>query len=261
MLLRLRVDRALVDGAGDDVVDVDRLRVLERVVALQPRQLDDLLHQPAQPRALGLHAAREPDHRLRVVGRLLHRLGEQVQRADRRLELVGDVRHEVTADGLDAALPGAVLDECEHEPAAQRRDTCGDVLWCDAPATRDDQLGLADLPVATHLPDEVGQLLHGHLPPAHHAERVGRRRGLDDLVLLVDDEGAGAEHAEHGRDAGGHGRLASTGARWCIWRSLTSHARVTPAPSTTPSKAKSSACVVLSTNTIVRTPAPGVRRS
>ena len=190
-----------------DRVDVDGLRLRERVVALQPGQLDDLLDEPGQPGALGLHPPGEPDHRLRVVGGLLDRLGEQVQRADRGLQLVGDVGDEVAADRLDAPLAGAVLDERQHQPAAQRGHPGGDVQRRDRPAARHHQLGLADLPVAAHLPDQVGELLDRHLVAADQAEGVRRRGGLEDLVLLVDDQGAGAQHGEHGGDARGYGGL------------------------------------------------------
>ena len=52
----------------------------------------------------------------------LHRLGQQPDRADRRLELVADVGDEVAAYGLDPALAGAVLDQGEHQAGAERRD-------------------------------------------------------------------------------------------------------------------------------------------
>ena len=118
---------ALVSTARDHVVDRHRDRRLERVVALQPGQLDDLLHQPGEPVALGQHPAGEPLDRLRVVGGVVDRLGQQPDRADRGLELVADVGDEVAADRLDPALAGAVLDQRQHQPRAQRRDPRGDV--------------------------------------------------------------------------------------------------------------------------------------
>ena len=197
------VDLALVDGPGDDRVDVDRLRVVEGVVALEPRQLDDLLHQPGEPGALGLHPPREPGDRLGVVGGVLDGLGQQVEGADGRLELVGHVGDEVATDRLDAALAGAVLHEGEHQPARQRRDAGVHVHRRPALPAVHDQLRLADLPVAAYLPDEVGQRGDGEGVAADQPHDVGGRRGLDHAVLLVDDEGAGAEHAEHGGDARG----------------------------------------------------------
>ena len=46
-----------VDRPLDHVVDVHHGRRLERLVALEPRELDDLLHHPGQPVALGEHPA------------------------------------------------------------------------------------------------------------------------------------------------------------------------------------------------------------
>ena len=69
------------------------------------------------------------------------------------------------------------------------------------------QLGLADLPVAAYLPDQVGQLAHGDLVPAHDAHGDGGRGGLEDGVAAVDDEGRAAQHGEHGGHARREGRL------------------------------------------------------
>ena len=73
------------------------------------------------------HPAGEPLDGLGVVGGVLHGLGQQPDRADRRLELVADVGDEVAADRLDPALAGAVLDQGQHQPAAERRDPGGHV--------------------------------------------------------------------------------------------------------------------------------------
>ena len=121
------VGQALVDGAGDDLVGLDGHRLVERVVALQPGELDDLLHQAGEALALGVHPAGEPLHGLGVVGGVDDGVGEQLDRADRGLELVADVGHEVATDRLHPAFAGAVLDQGEDELAAQRRDPGGDV--------------------------------------------------------------------------------------------------------------------------------------
>ena len=151
---------------------------LERLVVLQPGELDDLLHQPVQPGRLGLHPRGEPQHRLRVVGGLLHRLGEQGEGADRRLQLVGDVGDEVTPDRLYATLPGAVLDQHQHQPVAQRghpgvrrgRGSTG--------RAGDVQVDLAGLAVAAYEPDQVAQRLEPDLAVAHQPQGVRRRRRL-----------------------------------------------------------------------------------
>ena len=78
-------------------------------------------------RSLSSASAGEPVHGLGVVGGLVDRLGQQPDRADRGLQLVADVGDEVAADRLDPALAGAVLDQRQHQPRAQRRDPGGDV--------------------------------------------------------------------------------------------------------------------------------------
>ena len=68
-----------VDGLSDHRADVQQLGRLQRVGHLQPRQVDDLLHEPGQPVGLPLHPAGEPPHRLRVVAGAQQGLGEQGQ--------------------------------------------------------------------------------------------------------------------------------------------------------------------------------------
>ena len=204
------VGQALVDGAGDDLVGLDGDRLVERVVALQPGELDDLLHQPGEALALGVHAAGEALHGLGVVGGVDDGVGEQLDRAHRRLQLVADVGHEVAADRLDPALAGAVLDERQDELAAQRRDPGGHVARRH-PVALHEELGLADLPVASYLPDQLAQLAHGDLVTPHETHRDGGRGGLQDGVATVDDEGRAAQHGEDGGHARREGRLGRLG--------------------------------------------------
>ena len=205
-----RIGGALVDRAGDDLVGLDGDRLVEGVVALEAGELDDLLHEPGEPLALGVHPACEALHRLGVVGGVDDGVGEQLDRTDRGLELVAHVGHEVASDRLHPALAGAVLDQREHQLGAQRRDPGGDVPgW--QPRALHEQLGLADLPVAAYLTDQVGQLALGDLVTADDAHRDGRRRGLQDGVAGVDDEGAAAQHGEYGGDTGRKGRLGYLG--------------------------------------------------
>ena len=152
-------------------------------------------------------------HRLGVVGGLLHRLGEQVERADRGLQLVADVGDEVAADRLDPALAGAVLDQRQHQPAAQRRHPGGDVQRRDGPAARHHQLGLADLPVAAYLPDQVGELLRRRprLPRTSPRAYAGAE-ALSTSSFSSTTRALEREHGEHGGDAGGHGGLVGAAA-------------------------------------------------
>ena len=89
---------------------------------------------------------------LGVVGGVDDRLGEQLDRADRGLQLVADVGDEVAADRLDAALAGAVLDQRQHEPASPSGATRAVTLARRARRVAlEHQLGLADLAVAAYL--------------------------------------------------------------------------------------------------------------
>ena len=113
--------------------------------------VDQVLDDVGQADGLVLHAPGEPAYGLGVVGGVLDRLGQQRQRADRGLELVADVGHEVAADRVDAAQLGEVLgedqDQARASPSARRaRRTSGPR----APAVDDLDLLLADLAVAAY---------------------------------------------------------------------------------------------------------------
>ena len=149
------------------------------------------------------HPAGEPLDRLRVVGRVRDRLGQQPDRAHRGLQLVADVGDEVAAHRLHPAFAGAVLDQREHQPGAQRRHPGGDVPRGHA-GPRHQQLGLADLAVAAYLADQLGELLGDQRAAAHQPEGVRRRGGLQHRVGVVDDDRAAAQHRQHG----GHARRA-----------------------------------------------------
>ena len=86
------------------------------------------------------------------------------------------------------------------------------------PLALHEQLGLADLAVAAYLPDQLGQLAHGDLVAADQSHRDRGRRGLEHRVAGVDDQGAAAQHGEHGGHTGRQRRLrgrpgAAAGAR------------------------------------------------
>ena len=102
-----------LDRLGDDQVHRDRIPA-GGLLGLDPRQVEQVLDDAAEPLGLGPHPAREPgDHRRVVLA--LERLGHQAQRADRGLQLVADVGDEVPADGLQPAPLGDVLDD-RHRP-------------------------------------------------------------------------------------------------------------------------------------------------
>ena len=161
--LRRRGQPAPVDGLGDDVVDGRPARgCVQGVGDLQPRQVDDLLHQRVSRPASTLHPGGEPAYRLGVVARRpATASASRRSAADRRLELVADVGDEVAADLLDPAGLGAVLDEhagrgrCRAaRPGRARRG----VARPSGPRASSSSL-LADHAVPAHRPgDQVAQL-------------------------------------------------------------------------------------------------------
>ena len=111
-----------LDGGGDDLVDGDVALVGELVGSLQPREVHDARREQREAGGLGRQARGEVAHLVGVVGRRLDRLGEQADRADRRLQLVTRVRDEVAPHLLDALALG---DVAQHEQRQPRRDAGG----------------------------------------------------------------------------------------------------------------------------------------
>ncbi len=154
-----------VDHLGDHPVQRDRLRWRLRLGALQPGQLQQLLHQPAQPGRLVLDPFGEPAGGHQVLGevgrrgvgrlgRVQQRLGEQLQRADRGLELVADVGHEVASYPGQPVRLGHVdrLDRDEAVAETHRPQVHAErVLARAVAAARQVQLDLAPHAGAAHL--------------------------------------------------------------------------------------------------------------
>ena len=95
----------LGEDLRDERGELDALAFERDVARLEPRQVEELVHEPAQP--LGLH-----EHDLQRLGVGLLDTVEQVlqmrpQRRDRRLELVGDVRDQLAAQQLEPLELGA----------------------------------------------------------------------------------------------------------------------------------------------------------
>src|SRR5262249_1884442 len=98
----------------------------QRFAALQAGQLQQLGHQTAEPVRLMPNAHREASSGLRirsglVLDRVGKRLGEKLERADRRLELVTDVRNEVAAYPVDPVRLGHV-ERLDRDVAIVKRD-------------------------------------------------------------------------------------------------------------------------------------------
>src|SRR5262249_58194288 len=111
-------------------------------------------------------AAGEGAARVGGVARVLHRLGEQRERARRRLELVTRVRDEVPPDLFNPAALGLVLDQKQYQPAvadarAQRGDAHGEARGPAAVTVgRELHLAFPDLAVPADLAGPGQQVLY-----------------------------------------------------------------------------------------------------
>ena len=136
------------------------------------------------------------------------RLGQQRQRADRRLQLVPDVGDEVAADRLDPAglgdvraapaRPGrASTHRCRCPAGRRARRPAGGRLPTRSPGSRDvGAPAAADLHAAGQL-DQVG---HQQPVAAHDAQRAGGGVGQQHRVVGAD---AAPRRGPSGRPAGG----------------------------------------------------------
>ena len=203
----LRLHPAAVQGLGDHRVEVDRARVGHGLDRLDPGQRDEVLDQVGQPLRLLPHLAREPAHRLGVVGGVLDRLGQQRQRAHRRLELVAGVGDEVPLDLVHPAAFRLVLGQHQDEPAAadgtaERRHPDREARRPAAePGHRDLELAFPDLAVPAHLAGQRGELADHQAIALDQPERAGRGARPQHPVVAVDDHGRGGEYGKDGGDA------------------------------------------------------------
>ena len=201
MSSRVGLRAHLVDGTAHEVVDVDHLRAGERVVALQPREVDDVLHEVAQPRGLHLHALGEVPDLVGVVARREDGLRQQRQGSDRGLELMADVRHEVASNHVDAALLGEVVDEDEDRPGAQRRHAHAELEQLAAQRwSPDAHLLLAGVAVVGDPLDEVRDVGDRHRVAVDEAQARGAGVGAQHRPVGSHDERGGRQDAEHPDD-------------------------------------------------------------
>ena len=129
-------------------------------------------------------------------------LRQQRQGPDRRLQLVGDVRHEVPAHLLEPTLRRRVLGEHEHAVAGQRcrDDVERQPVRARQPRSRDRDAAPAGTAGPPHLSDEIGDL--GRRDPAVADQTLGVRVGADAQHLLARSEqhGRRGERREQRRD-------------------------------------------------------------
>ena len=211
-LLELDLDVALVgrgahalDRLGHHEVHQDRL-ARRRFLRLDPRQVEEVVDDPADPEGLGVDPAGQA-RRHRGVGLRHQGLGQQAERAHRGLELVADVGHEVAADLLEAPALGDVLD---HGDDAQRAAAVVDDLRAHrqgAPGRAVEVEGALGRPwrpgVGQEVDDGLGR--QGVAVAAAH-EAVGPGVAEDHLAALVADHDALGEGVEGPAEADGVGR-------------------------------------------------------
>ncbi len=201
-----RGERAhFVHGSTDEVVDTDDLRSRERIISLQPGQVDDVLHERAEPSRLDLHALGEVADLLLIVGRSQERLGEKGDGTHRRLQLVTHVRDEVPPDDVDSALLGQIVDEHQDGPRAEGGDPHAELQ--EFPAERwpaDPHLEFPSMAVAGSPVDEVADVGHGHLIACHESQTRGTGVGPEDGSVRGHHERGGRENAQHAHDLIGH---------------------------------------------------------
>ena len=101
-----------LDGVGHHQVDQHRL-ARRRLLGLDAGQVEEVVDDAAHPEGLGVDPAGQALRHL-GVGLGHQGLGQQPQRAHRRLELVAHVGHEVAADLLEAPAFRDVLDQRDH---------------------------------------------------------------------------------------------------------------------------------------------------
>ena len=108
----LQLVRRLADAlCGFCHHEVDQHRLARRrLLVLDAREVEEVVNDPADAEGLGVDPVRESLGDLRLVLRK-QRLGKQPDRAHGRLQLVTDVRDEVTPDVFEAAALRYVLDD------------------------------------------------------------------------------------------------------------------------------------------------------
>jgi hypothetical protein len=173
-------------------------------------------------------AAGEPLDRLRVVGSPFDRLGEQGQRADRRLQLVPQVGHEVATDRFDPPGLGHVLQHQGDRPGRRERAAVQpDAVHAHQTGAdtgqvpRETDVDPAS-PAGAYLAHQAEQLRHHQAAAPHDAQRAGGRIGEQHRVVGVDEHHGGIHEVQQppgqGRlgqreDVAAGPRLAGVGAR------------------------------------------------
>ena len=173
------------------LVDVHGRQLGQPLRACQPGQRDQLGDQRAEPGRLREDPPGEAADLGGVVRGVEHGLGQQPHRADRRLQLVADVGHEVAAGGLQPHGVRAVGGLDHGEPVAEPADV------------PEHGGGLAATPLQRRQVDldrRPGGRAARHLPAGRPGARIGDTAPDDaelDRLRVVQHHLAG--HGQHGQ--------------------------------------------------------------
>ena len=167
-----------------------------RLLGLDEAQIEQVVDDPREPVGL-LHELRREllDHR--VVLAVADRLGEERERADRRLELVAHVGDEVATNALDPARLRDVVDERGRADDVLRGvpDRHGGDVEHPARRAEECQLVLAGLTAERALDEPFDRVLRERVAVARVAEPLGREVPDDLVPVGVDDEHAVGERS------------------------------------------------------------------
>ena len=200
----------------DQLVHVHDLRVRQGVIALQARQIDDVLDEVAQTRSLDLHAISEMAHLVSIVARGEHSLGQQGQCTNRRLQFVADVGDKVTSNNINPSLFGEVIDQDQDGSGTQGRYTHAELEQFAAQWwASDTHFLLARMSVFGYAVDEVTHIGHGDFAATDQPQGVGARTRPQDGAVGRHDERRRGQNAENPNHLVGdhHRRGARAGRR------------------------------------------------
>ncbi len=193
-----------LNGIGHDEVDQHGLAG-RGLLGLDAREVEQVIDDAADPEGLVVDAAGQP---LRHVGVGLgdERLGQQAQRAHRRLELVAHVGHEVAADLLEPAPLRDVLNERDDpERPAAVVDLAGAHLQR-APGRAVEVEGALGRALVPGVLQDVGHRLRGQgVAVAADHEGVGPAVAVDHGAVLVAEHHALGEGVERAPEPDGVG--------------------------------------------------------
>ncbi len=210
-LVQHDLDAALVrrgahalDGVGHHQVDQHRL-ARRRLLGLDAGEVEQVVDDAADPEGLVVDA---PGQALGHVGVGLgdQRLGQEAQRAHRRLELVAHVGHEVAADLLEPAALRDVLDQRDDaERPAPVVDLAGAHLQR-APGRAVEVEGALGRALVPGVLQDVGHRLGGQgVTVAADHQGVGAPVAVDHRAVLVAQHDALGERVERAAQADGVG--------------------------------------------------------